>query len=254
MTNQRFSDAGILRTHFGRNQVAVSAPSPSGPMLDRAKLYGQLRPHDTHYTDVLPEPSDRRLRGRVEYIAVSTKYPSAPWPKVVDGEIHRSEREITAQPISESRSVSVRGPDLDMIADFGDIGKRLLAMAALPGGAVCVQALERYYGGEGDAYSNHVIDNEGAITREGVSPLVALYPLIDEGRALLESLRDSHRDKASINVNRPEWQRLTLRSAVWFGEDDIKAQLSRCARRAQELLYEAQDRWMATAVVKARRA
>jgi hypothetical protein len=238
---RRFLDEGALRTHFGRDQAVVRDQSKAGAQLEKAELLGLLRPHGVHENAELNED---------QYVRVSHKYPSAPWPKMRNGKIVRSSLEITAQPMAETHSSpahEVSDAEHDAMLRHGETSRRLNSVGAQTNGRNCVLALRYYYGERGDQYAAAVLDGKTSeIKSLGVPRIVALYPLTFEGRELLRVLRaDRAKHGAPDDIKAMQ----LLRTTVWQGKKaprDIQERLARCAREAQELLYEAQDRWMGT--------
>lgn len=226
-------DESMLERFFGHDQVAFER-STAGPMLDNQKLFGRLRPHGLHHSAEVPDD---------ELLRVDQKYPSAAWPSVCDGVIVYDDRELTAQPIRETRS-SGGGYDADSdqmhttLVRYAVVSRRLMQLERTS--RVSLQVLEAYYGDRGALCSEPKRDDDGKVIAQPVGRLVAVYPLTATGGRLLRASDDGKR--ARFHLAPMQRMENIVRQP---GTQERKELLARVLREAEQLFADACSAWNA---------
>lgn len=223
------TDEVKLSWYFGHGQTAFER-STSGPMLERAELYGHAgalvwsERADGYSVDA------RRI-GR----------PSSPWASVEDGEIVATGYAITARPTAELRQASGYVPEsraMELFAVVSSVLKELERRSP-----VAVAALEAYYGDVGSDWAR--TPKPGRIG--------SLYHLTGAGVRLLDVSADEARKKGQPVAGSPARRMANEVSAPKI--ERRRVALMRADKQALELRAMAFVAWCeAKAERKARRA
>jgi hypothetical protein len=202
--------------------------STTGPMLERAKLYGEavreaVRVHSADVSEL------RR---------VSPRQPSEPWDAIP----------ITAYSRHETRQAAGYTPDDAALTLAGEVGRRLLAMERA-GGKDDVAVLSLYYGVVGARYELGSPDMDGEARGEKPSArgqlpkLFALLHVTSAGQALLKSA-----DKLlGRGIDAPDWERMRVHCMLRDrpNYEPLKVLFARAELEAEKLFASACGCWRA---------
>jgi hypothetical protein len=107
--------------------------------------------------------------------------PRPPTPRHANGQFTGEVEPITAQPIRETRPPAGVEPDERTLARFGDLSRRMRRLRERD--PLSARALELGFGDRGASWSSHQLGR-----------VVALFPLVPSGQALIRKSRVSARD------------------------------------------------------------
>jgi hypothetical protein len=213
-----------LTWYFGEGMTYFQR-STFGPMLEHAQLFG----------------FSGQYGAAVNAVPISTAYPKAGWPEVVDGEIEYSDREITAQPISETVSPGGNDPPSWAAERMAYVTRRLAQLPELHR-----DALAALYGREGDRCAAEAGKGGGFGLSKVGGRAVAVYPFTPTGRQLIAaSEAETRRNGAALHMVALERIAVivTQAEAHKTKQPDRWEKVLRAAREADALIAAASEAW-----------